>query len=161
MGMAREHSTAPSSEAESVHPSTAAIAGHPLHPAVVPIPIGLLTAAAASDIAHLVTGDGFFARMSRWLIRGGLVGGAMAGVLGLLDFSTIRAARGPIGLAHAGGNVLILGLSALSLAQRRSSSSRVPASAMLLSAAAAGLLAVTGWLGGELVFRKRIGAPRR
>ena len=36
----------------SVQPSTASIAGHPLHPAVVPIPIGLLTAAAASDLAH-------------------------------------------------------------------------------------------------------------
>jgi len=148
-------------EANAVHSSTAAIAGHPLHPALVPLPIGLLTAAAASDVAHLVTGDAFYARMSRWLIRGGLVSGLMAAAMGLLDFSTIRAARGPVGIAHAGGNTAIMGLSALSLVLRRSSRNRVPTLAMLLSAAAALLLAGTGWLGGELAFRKRIGVPRR
>ncbi|MFN2417559.1 MAG: DUF2231 domain-containing protein [Candidatus Limnocylindria bacterium] len=148
-------------DANVVHPSTAAIGGHPLHPALVPLPIGLLTAAAASDVANLVTGDGFFARMSRWLIRGGLLTGVMAAALGLLDFSAIRAARGPVGIAHASGNTAVIGLSALSLVLRRSSDSRVPSLAMLLSAIAALLLAGTGWLGGELAYRKRIGVARR
>ncbi|MGH2381270.1 MAG: DUF2231 domain-containing protein [Candidatus Limnocylindria bacterium] len=77
------------------HPSTAAVAGHPLHPAVVSIPIGLLSAAAASDVGFLVTRERFFARMSRWLIGGGLGGGVMAGLLGLVDFrrSAQRADR--------------------------------------------------------------------
>lgn len=139
------------------HRSTAAVAGHPLHPAVVPLPIGLLTAVSLSDVAHLVTGEGFFARMSRWLIGGGVVGGLLAAILGLVDFSTIRAARGPIGLAHAGGNATILGMSAVSLVLRQRSSNHVPVLAVGLSAAAAALLAVTGWLGGELSYREGIG----
>jgi len=139
------------------HPSTASVSRHPVHPALVPIPIGLLTAAAASDVAHLVTGDRFFARASRWLLAGGFAGGVTAAVPGLIDFVTIRAARGPVGIAHAGGNATILGITAASLLLRRESADRVPLGAMALSLLAAVLLAGTGWLGGELVFRKRIG----
>jgi len=139
------------------HRSTASISGHPVHPALVPIPIGLLTAAAASDLAHLVTGDRFFARASRWLLAGGFAGGVTAAVPGLIDFATIRAARGPVGIAHAGGNATILGVTAASLLLRRESADRVPLGAMVLSLLAAVLLAGTGWLGGELVVRKRIG----
>ena len=140
-----------------LHPSTAAIQGHPLHPMAVPIPIGMLVAAAASDVTHLMTGQAFYARMSRWLIRGGLIGGLVSATVGLIDFATIRAARGPTGVAHAGGNATILVLNALSLALRRGSTSRVPGPAMLLTGLAALMLAVTGWLGGELAHRKGIG----
>lgn len=137
--------------------SRAAIAGHPLHPSVVPIPIGLLTAAAASDIGYLASRQGFFARMSRWLIGGGIVGGLLAAPLGAVDFASIRAARSRAGITHAVGNTTILGLSAVSLALRQRADRRVPAAAMALTLLAAVLLAVTGWLGGELSYRHRIG----
>jgi uncharacterized membrane protein len=149
--------TLESLEAPTDRRSRAAVAGHPLHPAVVPIPIGFLTAAALSDIGYLASRQAFFARMSRWLIGGGILGGAVAAVLGALDFASIRAARGPTGVAHAAGNATILGLSAASLALRQSSANRVPGPAIALTAVAALMLAVTGWLGGELTFRKRIG----
>ena len=109
--------------------STASIAGHPLHPAIVPVPIGLLVGAALSDLGHLVTGDRFFARASRWLLRGGIVSGAAAASLGATDFATIRQARDPIGVAHAGGNAAIMGLSILSLfwgGERRTGSPAPP-----------------------------------
>lgn len=138
------------------HRSTAAVDGHPLHPAVVPLPIGMLTAAAVSDVAHLVTGEPFFTRASRWLIGGGILSGVAAAGLGAVDFSTIRAARGPIGLAHAGGNAAILAMSSVSLLLRLRSG-HTPGTAATLSLAAAALLAITGWLGGELTFRQRIG----
>ena len=141
--------------------SRAAVAGHPLHPAVVPFPIGLLTAAAASDIGYLASRQGFFARMSRWLIGGGIVGGLLAAPLGLVDFASIRAARNPVGIAHAVGNATILGLSMASLALRRGSARRVPPTAIALTLLAAALLAVTGWLGGELSYRHRIGVEAR
>ena len=153
---------APSIEShDEAHPSTAAIAGHPLHPAVVPVPIGLLTATAASDIAFLVTGDRFFARASRWLLRGAVASGVVAASLGLTDFATVRAARSTTGIAHGGGNAAILLASLVSLLARRGERDRVPAAAFALSAAAAVLLAVTGWLGGELSYRQRIGVVPR
>ncbi len=138
--------------------STASIAaGHPLHPAVVPLPIGFLVGAVISDIAHLVSDDRFFARASRWLLRGGIISGVAAATLGATDFATIRQARGRIGLAHAGGNAAVLGLSIISLILRRGARDRVPGAARALTALAGALLAVTGWLGGELVFRQRVG----
>lgn len=138
------------------HPSTAAVDGHPLHPAMVPLPIGMLSAAAMSDVAHMLPGERFFARASRWLIGGGIVSGALAAGIGLVDFATIRAARSPMGIAHAGGNAAILAMSGLSLLLRiRSRTTPAPAATLTLLGAA--LLAVTGWLGGELAFRKRIG----
>jgi uncharacterized membrane protein len=141
----------------TAHPSTAAVAGHPLHPMVVPIPIGLLSAAVVSDIAFAITRDGFWARASRWLLRGGLLGGLVAAPLGAIDFRSIRAARTPGGQAHAAGNLTIMALTGLSLLLRRGSPGRVPPIAMVLSMLAGAMLAVTGWLGGELSYREGIG----
>ena len=141
----------------SVHRSTAAVAGHPLHPMIVPVPIGLLTAAAASDVAYAITGDGFWARASRWLLGGGLLAGITAATLGIVDFTTIRRARSATGIGHAAGNATILGLTGVSLLLRRGSPKSVPRAAMALSALAAAMLMVTGWLGGELSYRDGIG----
>lgn len=146
-----------SGDGRAVHPSTAAIGGHPIHPAIVPLPIGLIVATTLSDLGHLITGERFFARASRFLLAGGILSGLTAALPGIVDFSTIRAARGRTGIAHATGNVTMLGLSALSLAIRARDGRRVPARAMALSALAATMLGLTGWLGGELAFRERIG----
>ena len=139
------------------HRSTAAIAGHPLHPMFVPLPIGLLVAATVSDVAHVMTRDRFFARASRWLVGGSVVTGAPTAALGAIDFSTIRAARRPIGIAHAVGNTSILLMAFVSLMIRRGSTDRVPPAAMALSLVSSLMLVVTGWLGGELSYRQRIG----
>lgn len=141
----------------TVHRSTAAVAGHPLHPMIVPVPIGLLAAATASDVAYAITGDGFWARASRWLLGGGLLAGITAATLGIVDFSTIRRARSSTGIAHAAGNATILGLTGVSLLLRRGSPKSVPTLAMALSALSAAMLMVTGWLGGELSYREGIG----
>lgn len=143
--------------AAGAHPSTAAFRGHPLHPAVVPLPIGMLTAAAASDLLRVMTGDRFFTRASQWLVGGGVASGVAAAALGIVDLATIRAARRPIGFAHAGGNVAVLTMSALSLLLRLRAGNRLPLPAVALTTASAALLFVTGWLGGELTFRHRIG----
>ncbi len=141
--------------------STAAINGHPLHPLAVPVPIGLLVATTAADVAGMLSGDRFWARASRWLLRGALVSGGAAGALGATDFLTIKRARGPVGIAHAAGNAAILGLSATSLFLRRDRA-RAPLAATLMSALAAVLLMGTGWLGGEMSYRHGIGViPQR
>jgi uncharacterized membrane protein len=137
--------------------STASIGGHPLHPLAVTVPIGLFVATTAADVVHAATHDQFFSRMARWLLGGAVASGAFAGLFGATDFLTISKARGPMGIAHATGNITILGLSAASLAVRRGSRRETPMLAMVLSAAAASMLMVTGWLGGELSYRKGIG----
>lgn len=137
-------------------PSTAAVLGHPLHPMVVPFPIAFLTSALGSDIAYRRTGDPFWARASRTLLRTGLAIGAGAAVLGATDFFTIpHARRHTVGPFHALGNATALGLAAYNLSRRRDGG--VPPEGLALSAATAALLAATAWAGGELTYRHRIG----
>ncbi len=139
--------------------STAAIAKHPIHPMLVPMPIGLLTAAAATDVGYWLTGDRFWARASRWLIGGGIATGGSAALFGLTDFLTLRRPRErPEGWIHGGGNMLALAISAVSLRLRLADEERaIVPWGITLSALTAMILAVTGWLGGELSYRHKIG----
>ena len=139
--------------------STAAIAGHPIHPMLVPLPIGLLSAAFASDLAYLWTGDRFWARASRWLTGGGVLTGASAALFGLTDFVTLRRPREHLeGWLHAGGNVVVLALGVASLRLRLADGDRaIVPWGLALSGLSATILTVTGWLGGELSYRYKIG----
>ncbi len=143
-------------------PSLAAIAGHPIHPMLVPLPIGALSFALASDVAYAATGDRFFARASALLLGAGIATGALAGAVGSIDFTgRERIREHPESWLHAGGNAAALALSALNLAIRRGDSGRaiVPAG-LALSALTGTMLLVTGWLGGELSYRHRIGVTQ-
>lgn len=138
-------------------PSAAAIAGHPLHPMIVPLPIGLLAGAFGADLAYVATRDKLWARAALALTAGGVVAGAIAGSVGAVDFlSRARIRERPISWYHAGGNAAVLGLGIASIAARfRAPERAVIPTGLLLSSASAGLLLITGWLGGELVYRYR------
>lgn len=141
-------------------PSTAAIGGHPVHPMLVPFPIAFLVGALATDLAYWGTADAFWARGSLWLVGAGVATGAAAALVGLVDFLTIRRAREHAwGWIHFLGNATALLLSLVSWLLRVGSD---PAAVILpwglvLSLVVAALLGITGWAGGELSYRYRIG----
>lgn len=139
--------------------STAAIKGHPLHPAVVGFPIAFLTAAVVTDISYITTRDEFWSRASLWLLGAGIVMGLVAALLGFTDFATIRRVREhKTAWWHMGLNVAAMLLSAINLYLRVVNVERVIAPVgVILSLVVAGLLAASGWLGGELSFRHKIG----
>ncbi|CAN5739417.1 hypothetical protein BH20CHL5_BH20CHL5_03370 [soil metagenome] len=140
------------------HPSTAAILGHPVHPMIVPIPIGALSLALVTDLVAQRSSDRFWPRASRSLLAVGAVGAIAAAPSGTVDFLTIpRARQLPEAWLHAGGNLAVVGLTVANLALRRGEDRRVSRAGLAMSALGAGMLAVTGWLGGELSFRHRIG----
>src|SRR4051794_18645797 len=88
-------------------PSTMAINGHPIHPMLVPFPVGFLVGALATDLAFWGIGDPFWSRASLWLLAAGFVMGALAAVIGLIDFLTIERARtGSTGWVHFIGNAI-------------------------------------------------------
>ena len=139
-------------------PSVAALAGHPVHPMLVPIPIGAFVLTVASDAAYAATHDRFFARASRALTAAGIAGGLAAAVFGAADFvGRPRVRDHASAWLHAGGNVAAVGLSAASLLARARARDRVPAAGVALSVTVGTLLLATGWLGGELSYRHRIG----
>ncbi len=140
--------------------STASIQGHPLHPMLVPFPIAFLVGALVTDIVFMRVADPFWARASAWLIGAGLVMGALAAVLGLIDFLTIRRVRSlAAGWVHFLGNAAALLLSLWNLLQRTTGETPLTVTQMglVLSAVVVAILLITGWLGGEMAFRHRIG----
>lgn len=139
-------------------PSTAAVAGHPIHPMIIPYPVAFLTTALVTDIAASRTGDPFWSRASGLLLGAGIATGLAAGAVGAIDYFTIRRAREkPAGKLHAYGNVVALGLAAANLAMRGSKDDEPSATDIALTALTAALVGVTGWMGAELSYRHMVG----
>jgi uncharacterized membrane protein len=141
-------------------PSVAAICGHPIHPMLVPLPIGFFSGALLSDLAFASTGGLFWATASAWLIAAGLVTGIAAAAVGLVDFLGSWRIRD---LHHAWyhliGNIAALAVAMISLLLRFSFgiASTVLPWGVLMSAVVVGLLVFTGWHGGEMVFGHGVG----
>jgi uncharacterized membrane protein len=139
--------------------SVAAIAGHPIHPLVIPIPIGGMFFTLCADIALWMTGEAMWFEVSKWLLLITFVSGLLAGVAGAIElFGLPRARTLAIGLIHGGGNIVVLGLVALNYWLRQGwAPEQVGPGGIALTVAAVGLAGITGWLGGELAFRHGIG----
>lgn len=133
--------------------------GHAMHPMLIVFPLGLLATSLIFDIVHWITGNGFFSVVAFWMIAAGVIGGLLAAIFGLVDWLAIpaqtRAKR--VGLWHGGGNVLIVVLFIISWLLRLNSQATPPWPAYVLSVVGVLLALVTGWLGGELVERLRVG----
>jgi uncharacterized membrane protein len=143
--------------------SKAKLLGHPIHPMLIVLPLGLLSAAVVFDIVYLITGEEAFSTVAFWNIAVGVIGGLSAAVFGAWDWWNIprdtRAKR--IGLWHGGGNVVVVVLFALSWLLRLGQPGYEPGVlAYLLSFGGLALATVTGWLGGELVDRLGVGVDR-
>jgi uncharacterized membrane protein len=141
--------------------SRAKLLGHPIHPMLVVLPLGLFISAVVFDALYLFgPGSTTLAAVAYWNIAAGVVGGLLAAVFGLVDWfaipSSTRAKR--IGLLHGGSMVLVVGAFALAWWLRSRLVDTVPTmSVFALEFSALLLGAVAGWLGGELVNRLGVG----
>jgi uncharacterized membrane protein len=140
--------------------SRAKILGHPVHPMLIVLPLGLFIAAVIFDAVYMWNGATMFATAAYWNIAGGILAGLLAAVFGLIDWLAIpagtRAKR--IGLLHGVSNVIVVALFALAWWLRGSSVDYTPATGVFVIELLAIMLgAVAGWLGGELVDRLGVG----
>lgn len=139
--------------------SSVAILGHPIHPIIVIFPIAFLSSAAGADLGYWLTQDFFWARASIWLLGLGVLSGVAAAATGIADFIKIpRARQRTAGWAHMALNAGALVLSIINVILRWGD----PAQAILpvglvLSLVVSGLLLASGWYGGELMFRHKVG----
>ncbi len=144
-------------------PSKAAIGEHPIHPMLVPFPIAFLVGALVTDLVFLTTGDAFWARGSFWLLAAGIGMGALAAVFGLIDFISIPRARSlAAAWMHFLGNGAAILLAVWNVALRWTDmAAGATGFGLALSAVVVLILLATGWLGGELAYRYRIGVMAR
>jgi uncharacterized membrane protein len=136
------------------------VLGHPIHPMLIVLPLGLFIGAVVFDAIYLWRGSATIATVGYWNIAGGILGGLLAAVFGLIDWLAIpagtRAKR--IGIWHALSNVTaILGFALVFWT--RYSSGHLATTTGLFTIEVIALLvgAVGGWLGGELVDRLGVG----
>ena len=140
--------------------SKAKLLGHPVHPMLIVLPLGLFIAAVVFDAIYLWRGSPAFATAAYWNIAAGVVGGLLAAVFGAIDWFAIpsgtRAKR--IGLLHGGCNVVVVAIFALVWLMRGADGDTAPTTMLfLLEIVALVLGSVAGWLGGELVDRLAVG----
>ncbi len=113
--------------------SRARIGGHSIHPMLVVFPLGLLATAVIFDILYLITDRTGYQIAAAYTIAAGVIGGVVAALFGLADLSGVpsgsRAKRVGAGNWHPTTGALVCSLAGIVV------------------------IAVAGWLGGELVER--------
>jgi len=128
---------------------------HPIHPALVHFPLGLLLTATIADLAHLL-GIWPETRFAAWLMAAGLIAALPAMAAGLYDFRKLPEPLVPHALRHMGAIALAWLGYAVALYLRRSTLAApadAPTASLAASVASALVLSFGGWLGGELVYR--------
>ena len=143
--------------------STAKIAGHPIHPMLVPFPIACFVGALVCDL--IAGGDpGLWFRASEYLLGAGVVMALMAAGMGFTDFlgdARIRALTVAwlraliVAWFHLLGNLVVIAVEAVNWHRRYNSGSN-DSTGVMLSIVAVLLMLVTGWLGWEMVYRRRV-----
>ena len=139
--------------------STAAIAGHPLHPMLIPFPVACFVLTLVSDLGFWKSGDPFWTTASLWLLGVGLIGAALAAVAGLIDlFGDDRIRDLNDAWLHAGGNIVAVLIQLYNWYSRyaHGSDAVIPTGLILSLIVVLGLL-FTGWKGWEMVYRHRVG----
>lgn len=142
--------------------SIAQIAGHPIHPMLVPIPIAAFVGALLTDIAYVASAEIMWANFSSWLLLVGVIFGVIAAIAGLIDFLGNRLVRAlPPAWPHLIGNAVVLILAIVNLMiHMRDGWTSVWPGGLALSAITVLILSVTGWLGWAMVYRRGVGVAR-
>lgn len=138
--------------------SRAGIAGHPIHPMLVPFPIALWIFSLASDFIYLFGfGGPVWKDIALYTIVAGIGGGLAAAVPGYLDYRAItEPLTAKIAERHMIINVSLVLLFSINVLLRLSTGPHAIAPVVLSVVGVAGL-AISGWLGGELVYVKGVG----
>jgi uncharacterized membrane protein len=76
------------------------VAGHPIYPALLPIPILCFIGALITDIVYSRAPDMMWLDFSTWLLLAGLIAGGVAGVVLLVEMIRLRSARTAALTAH-------------------------------------------------------------
>jgi uncharacterized membrane protein len=139
--------------------SPASIGGHPIHPMIIPFPIALWVFSLVADIIYLWRGNPVWRDyIAFYTLLGGIIGAAVAAVPGILDWLSLKD-REVVKIAnwHARLNVIALLIFAASFYLRTSGGSEMVNGSHTipfgLSVLGVILITISGWLGGEMVFK--------
>jgi uncharacterized membrane protein len=139
--------------------SPASIGGHPIHPMIIPFPIALWVFSFVADLVYLWRGNPVWKDwIAFYTLLGGIIMAAVAAVPGLIDWLSLKEPKVvKIANWHARLNVIALLVFAGSFYLRTTSGAQLVGDShtipLLLSVLGVVLITISGWLGGEMVFR--------
>ena len=139
--------------------SSASIGGHPIHPMIIPFPIALWVFSLVADVIYLWRGNPVWRNwIAFYTLLAGIIGAVAAAVPGLIDWLSLTdKAVVKIANWHARLNVIALLIFLASFYLRTTSGSTwvsgnytIPVALSVLGVV---LITISGWLGGEMVFK--------
>ena len=138
--------------------STAQIAGHPLHPMLIPFPVAFLVATFVCDLIFWRTSNAAWSTASLYLLGAALIMATLAAVAGLTDFLGDQRIRDlSAAWHHMLGNVAAVLLSSWNWYRRyEGGDAAVLPVGLALSFVVVLILLYTGWRGWEMVYRHRV-----
>src|SRR5437762_3271123 len=142
----------------------ASIARHPIHPMLVPFPIGLWVFSFICDLIFAYgSGAPIWKTLALYTMVGGFIGALAAAIPGLIDLLSLSdAAIKKTAITHMSINLVVVALYAINIWLRLDSKTNV-GTPLVLSVIAVAMLVVSGWLGGKMVHEAGVGvdvAPR-
>jgi uncharacterized membrane protein len=142
--------------------SRANIKGHPIHPMLIPFPLALWVTSFIVDILYYFTRHPTLLTFAKFLLAAGCIAALVAAIFGIIDWLAINNNEvKKVANWHARLNIIALIVFAISLFLRMGSYSDLVGRSLtipfLLSLLGVILITISGWLGGELVFRYGVG----
>jgi uncharacterized membrane protein len=136
--------------------TSARVAKHPIHPMLVVLPIGLWITALVFDVIHALTGHPTMRTAAFWNVGAGVVGALLAAIPGFVDWLSLSGRAARLGTYHMLLNLGAVAVFAVNwfVRTRVAGDSPVP---LILSIVGVIGIAISGWLGGELVYVHRVG----
>lgn len=134
---------------------------HPLHPALVHLPVAAWSLSLVADLSSFFMSygeaAGTLARMSYWLILVGLIFAVPTAMTGLAEFVDVppKTKARSVAWAHMSLNVFLIGAYVLQILWRVPGD--VSENVLIVNGTCFVLLAISGYLGGRLVYHYRVG----
>ena len=142
----------------------ASIAGHPIHPMLVPVAIGGFILSFVFDVVCFASGSpspNLWNQIAYYTMLGGIVGALAAAIPGFVDMLSLPpGSLKTTALTHMAINLTVVLLYIVNAYMRQASPMNLTIP-MLLSLVALCLLIVSGWLGGKMVFEAGVGVSNR
>jgi uncharacterized membrane protein len=131
----------------------ASIKGHPIHPMLVALPVGLWSLALVCDLVYVLRlGGEMWANAAFIAVGGGVAGALLAAIPGLIDLLSLQDPRVKrIGLWHMTLNLAAVALFAWNFWVRWQHGPTADPP-LLLTVLGVAVISASGWLGGDLVY---------
>jgi uncharacterized membrane protein len=138
--------------------SKASIRKHPVHPMLVAFPIGLWTFAFVCDIVYAVSPGRIWQDMALYTLLGGVLTALLAAIPGFIDYLAITDRNVKrVATIHMVLNLLAVAIFIFNLGLRLNPPARAGIQPIVISAIGIAFIVVSGWFGGTLVYKHRVG----